>query len=190
MRPLIPCVRGCVSAKGDDRARCPQLCAGGVTCSPCVVRVCRQRSTQPHCDARGGMRRMRSWGATPRFTSWAKRSGTTRGERPWRAPQHPPPPHRGLLVNHALPVRILTHRMASTFSAYKITKGLVQKYGPERVIDTPITEAGFTGMAVGSGIPAPSARTFCRLNRGVAPHRSCSGPTAHRSRYFVAFHSR
>ena len=36
--------------------------------------------------------------------------------------------------------------------AYKITKGLVQKYGPERVIDTPITEAGFTGMAVGSGM--------------------------------------
>ena len=27
----------------------------------------------------------------------------------------------------------------------------MQKYGPERVIDTPITEAGFTGMAVGSG---------------------------------------
>lgn len=36
--------------------------------------------------------------------------------------------------------------------AYKITKGLVQKYGPERVIDTPITEAGFTGMAVGSAM--------------------------------------
>ncbi|CAO2829015.1 unnamed protein product [Amaranthus hypochondriacus] len=34
--------------------------------------------------------------------------------------------------------------------AYKITKGLLDKYGPERVIDTPITEAGFTGMAVGS----------------------------------------
>ena len=26
--------------------------------------------------------------------------------------------------------------------AYKITRGLIQKYGPERVIDTPITEAG------------------------------------------------
>jgi pyruvate/2-oxoglutarate/acetoin dehydrogenase E1 component len=36
--------------------------------------------------------------------------------------------------------------------AYKITKGLVQKYGPERVIDTPITEAGFTGMAIGSAM--------------------------------------
>ncbi|XP_038998642.1 pyruvate dehydrogenase E1 component subunit beta-2, mitochondrial-like [Hibiscus syriacus] len=31
-----------------------------------------------------------------------------------------------------------------------ITKGLLDKYGPERVLDTPITEAGFTGIAVGA----------------------------------------
>ncbi|MED6134273.1 hypothetical protein PIB30_035440 [Stylosanthes scabra] len=34
--------------------------------------------------------------------------------------------------------------------AYKITKGLLDKYGPERVLDTPITEAGFTGIGVGA----------------------------------------
>lgn len=34
--------------------------------------------------------------------------------------------------------------------AYKISKGLLEKYGPERVLDTPITEAGFTGIAVGA----------------------------------------
>jgi len=34
--------------------------------------------------------------------------------------------------------------------AYKITKGLYQKYGDRRVIDTPITEMGFTGLAIGS----------------------------------------
>ncbi|KAJ0763447.1 putative pyruvate dehydrogenase (acetyl-transferring) [Helianthus annuus] len=34
--------------------------------------------------------------------------------------------------------------------AYKITKGLLDKYGPERVLDTPITEAGFAGIGVGS----------------------------------------
>jgi pyruvate dehydrogenase E1 component beta subunit len=34
--------------------------------------------------------------------------------------------------------------------AYKVTRGLLQKYGPERVRDTPITEAGFTGIAVGA----------------------------------------
>lgn len=34
--------------------------------------------------------------------------------------------------------------------AYKISKGLLQKFGPDRVLDTPITEAGFTGIAVGA----------------------------------------
>ncbi|KAM4107757.1 hypothetical protein ACJW30_04G169200 [Castanea mollissima] len=34
--------------------------------------------------------------------------------------------------------------------AYKISKGLLEKYGPERVCDTPITEAGFTGIGVGA----------------------------------------
>nr|KAJ0190993.1 hypothetical protein LSAT_V11C800447710 [Lactuca sativa] len=32
----------------------------------------------------------------------------------------------------------------------EITKGLLDKYGPERVVDTPITEAGFAGIGVGS----------------------------------------
>merc|ERR1712219_31840 len=34
--------------------------------------------------------------------------------------------------------------------AYKVTKGLLDKYGEKRVIDTPITESGFSGMAVGA----------------------------------------
>ncbi|KAL3511485.1 hypothetical protein ACH5RR_030886 [Cinchona calisaya] len=34
--------------------------------------------------------------------------------------------------------------------AYKVSKGLLQKYGPQRVVDTPITEAGFTGIGVGA----------------------------------------
>jgi pyruvate dehydrogenase E1 component beta subunit len=36
--------------------------------------------------------------------------------------------------------------------AYKVTKGLWQKYGDRRVIDTPITESGFTGLAVGAAL--------------------------------------
>lgn len=36
--------------------------------------------------------------------------------------------------------------------AYKITRGLLQKYGPKRVKDTPITEAGFTGIGIGSAM--------------------------------------
>lgn len=34
--------------------------------------------------------------------------------------------------------------------AYKVTKGLYQKYGEKRVVDTPITEMGFAGLATGA----------------------------------------
>lgn len=47
-------------------------------------------------------------------------------------------------------VYIMGEEVAQYQGAYKVTKGLYQKYGDQRVIDTPITEAGFTGMAVGS----------------------------------------
>jgi len=36
--------------------------------------------------------------------------------------------------------------------AYKLSKGLLNKYGPERVVDTPITELGFTGVGVGAAM--------------------------------------
>ncbi len=35
--------------------------------------------------------------------------------------------------------------------AYKISQGMLDEFGPGRVIDTPITEHGFTGVAVGAG---------------------------------------
>jgi pyruvate dehydrogenase E1 component beta subunit len=34
--------------------------------------------------------------------------------------------------------------------AYKVSQGLLDKFGPRRIIDTPITESGFTGLAVGA----------------------------------------
>ena len=36
--------------------------------------------------------------------------------------------------------------------AYKVTKGLLEKLGPKRVIDTPITELGFAGLGVGAAM--------------------------------------
>ena len=35
---------------------------------------------------------------------------------------------------------------------FKITKDFLQKYGPERIVDTPISEAGMVGMTVGSAM--------------------------------------
>ncbi|MBE3065729.1 MAG: alpha-ketoacid dehydrogenase subunit beta, partial [Spirochaetes bacterium] len=36
--------------------------------------------------------------------------------------------------------------------AYKVSQGLLDKYGPERVIDTPISEEGFTGIGIGAAM--------------------------------------
>jgi pyruvate dehydrogenase E1 component beta subunit len=47
-------------------------------------------------------------------------------------------------------VFILGEEVAQYQGAYKITKGLYEKYGEKRVIDTPITEMGFTGLAIGA----------------------------------------
>lgn len=47
-------------------------------------------------------------------------------------------------------VFILGEEVAQYQGAYKVTKGLWQKFGDDRVIDTPITEMGFTGLAIGA----------------------------------------
>lgn len=36
--------------------------------------------------------------------------------------------------------------------AYKVTEGLLEKFGPKRVIDTPIAESGFAGIAIGAAM--------------------------------------
>ena len=47
-------------------------------------------------------------------------------------------------------VFILGEEVAEYQGAYKITQGLLQEFGADRVIDTPITEHGFAGVAVGA----------------------------------------
>jgi len=47
-------------------------------------------------------------------------------------------------------VFVLGEEVAQYQGAYKVTKGLYEKYGDRRVIDTPITEMGFTGLATGA----------------------------------------
>lgn len=36
--------------------------------------------------------------------------------------------------------------------AYKVTKGMLDKWGPQRIIDTPISENGFAGLAIGAAM--------------------------------------
>lgn len=49
-------------------------------------------------------------------------------------------------------VIILGEEVALYNGAYKVTQGLLDKYGPDRVIDTPISEEGFTGIGIGAAM--------------------------------------
>jgi len=49
-------------------------------------------------------------------------------------------------------VFLLGEEVAQYQGAYKISQGLLDEFGPRRIIDTPITEQGFTGMAVGAAM--------------------------------------
>jgi pyruvate dehydrogenase E1 component beta subunit len=45
---------------------------------------------------------------------------------------------------------LMGEEVAEYQGAYKVSQGLLQEFGPQRVVDTPITEHGFAGLAVGA----------------------------------------
>ncbi len=49
-------------------------------------------------------------------------------------------------------VFVIGEEVAEYQGAYKVTQGLLQEFGAKRVIDTPITEHGFAGIAVGASM--------------------------------------
>lgn len=49
-------------------------------------------------------------------------------------------------------VVILGEEVAEYNGAYKVTQGLLDKWGPQRVLDTPISELGFAGLAIGAAM--------------------------------------
>jgi pyruvate dehydrogenase E1 component beta subunit len=49
-------------------------------------------------------------------------------------------------------VFVMGEEVAEYQGAYKVTQGLLQEFGPRRVVDTPITEHGFAGIGVGAAM--------------------------------------
>ena len=49
-------------------------------------------------------------------------------------------------------VFVMGEEVAEYHGAYKVTQGLLEEFGPERVIDTPITEYGFAGIGTGAAM--------------------------------------
>ncbi|MCL2778222.1 MAG: pyruvate dehydrogenase complex E1 component subunit beta [Polyangiaceae bacterium] len=70
--------------------------------------------------------------------------------------------------------------------AYKVTEGMLEKFGPRRVIDTPIAEGGFAGIGIGAAMVGLrpiiefmtwnfSAVAFDQILNGAAKIRQISG---------------
>ena len=49
-------------------------------------------------------------------------------------------------------VFLLGEEVAEYNGAYKVSQGMLDEFGPKRVIDTPIAELGFAGIAVGASM--------------------------------------
>ena len=47
-------------------------------------------------------------------------------------------------------VMLMGEEVGEYQGAYKISQGMLDEFGPKRIVDTPITEAGFTGIAIGA----------------------------------------
>ncbi|TPW34624.1 pyruvate dehydrogenase complex E1 component subunit beta [Oecophyllibacter saccharovorans] len=92
-----------------------------------------------------------------RTASQAERETTLPGEKDWGET-------REITVREALrdamaaemrrdkDVFLLGEEVAEYQGAYKISQGLLEEFGPRRVYDMPISEHGFTGMAVGAAL--------------------------------------
>src|SRR5262245_34906475 len=49
-------------------------------------------------------------------------------------------------------VFLMGEEVGSYQGAYKVSEGLLQRFGERRVIDTPIAEAGFAGIGIGAAM--------------------------------------
>jgi pyruvate dehydrogenase E1 component beta subunit len=74
--------------------------------------------------------------------------------------------------------------------AYKVSEGMLERFGPRRVIDTPITESGFTGISIGAAMVGLrpiveymtfnfSAVAFDQILNNAAKLRQMSGGQLH-----------
>src|SRR5438045_8128910 len=47
---------------------------------------------------------------------------------------------------------LMGEEVAQYNGAYKISQGMLEEFGPQRIIDAPISENGFAGLAVGAAM--------------------------------------
>ena len=75
-------------------------------------------------------------------------------------------------------VYLIGEEVAEYNGAYKVSLGMLDEFGPERVIDTPIAETGFSGIGVGSAMnglrPIIELMTFNFSCRYRSNNKRCS----------------
>lgn len=74
-------------------------------------------------------------------------------------------------IEHDHDVFLLGEEVGKYGGAHKISEGLQKKYGPDSIVDAPIAEAGFTGLAVGAALyglkPIVEYMTFNFAMKGI-----------------------
>ena len=76
-------------------------------------------------------------------------------------------------------VFVLGEEVAQYNGAYKVTKGLLDKFGDKRVIDSPITESGFCGLTVGAALAGLHPIVRLRYLRRVGKRLTISAVRIH-----------
>ncbi len=133
-------------AANGQGAPAPQHPARPAAASPVVGEVAKQAEDHGAVAARGQARQ-----------EGAAQAGATVAapEKDWGATK-PTTVREALRDAMVLEMRadkdvfLIGEEVAQYQGAYKISQGMLDEFGPRRVIDTPITEHGFTGMAVGA----------------------------------------
>src|SRR5690554_2299303 len=49
-------------------------------------------------------------------------------------------------------VFLMGEEVAEYQGAYKVSQGMLEEFGPKRIIDTPISETGFAGLGIGAAM--------------------------------------
>jgi len=82
-------------------------------------------------------------------------------------------------------VFLMGEEVAEYQGAYKVSQGLLEEFGPRRVIDTPITEHGFTGIGAGAAMyglkPIVEFMTFNFAMQAIDQILNSSGKTLYMS---------
>jgi pyruvate dehydrogenase E1 component beta subunit len=128
-----------IAGNGEDVADAPAVAPSNGRQQPSTTETVRARAPQPATPKTLPPRR--SPAAEPEYTGVTRTITVREALRDAIAEE----------MRRDERVFLIGEEVAEYQGAYKVSQGLLQEFGIRRVIDTPITEQGFTGLGVGAG---------------------------------------